>query len=71
MIRVVFRLFLFCWLIGAIFLGLVSLSHFLFGKRREDGFARLLVSLWTALIWPLAAFSPDGRRLLGQVMRGR
>jgi hypothetical protein len=70
MFRIVFRLALFAWVIGGVILILASLSYFAFGKNRENAFARLLVSLWTALVWPLAAFSPDGRRLLAQMMRG-
>jgi hypothetical protein len=64
------RLVMFIWSIGAIIFALAALSYFLFAKNRENAFARLLVSLWSALIWPLACFSPDGRRLLRQMPRG-
>ena len=61
---------MFIWTIGAIIFALAALSYFLFATNRENAFARLLVSLWSALIWPLACFSPDGRRLLRQMLRG-
>jgi hypothetical protein len=64
------RFALFAWTLGSIVFGLAALSHFLFSKHRENAFARLLVCLWAALIWPLACFSPDGRRLLRQLWRG-
>ena len=64
------RLGIFVWSLGAIIFALASVSYFLFSKNRENAFARLLVSLWSALIWPLACFSPDGRRLLRQMWRG-
>lgn len=64
------RLLMFIWTVGAVVFALAALSYFLFAKNRENAFARLLVSLWSALIWPLACFSPDGRRLLRQMLRG-
>ncbi|MFO1467534.1 MAG: hypothetical protein U1F35_14035 [Steroidobacteraceae bacterium] len=65
------RIVLSVWMLGAVILSLAALSYFLFATRRENAFARLLVSLWAALIWPLACFSPDGRRLLREMLRGR
>jgi hypothetical protein len=64
------RIVIFIWTIGTIVFSLAAISYFLFAKNRENAFARLLVSLWSAFIWPLACFSPDGRRLLRQMLRG-
>ncbi len=65
------RYALFAWALGAFVFAIASLSHFVFATNRENAFARLLVSLWACLIWPLACFSPDGRRILTQLWRGR
>ena len=64
------RIVLFVWCLGAIIFALAAVSYYLFSNNRENAFARLLVSLWSALIWPLACFSTDGRRLLRQMLRG-
>lgn len=64
------RIVMLIWTIGSIVFALAAVSYYLFAKHRDNAFARLLVSLWSALIWPLACFSPDGRRLLRQMLRG-